>query len=270
MSTFSLTEFQTCEKGLSDGLQTLGLKLNLLDQAIVGFKGSPWIPDVLEEPIKEAGRAIWDALKKVYETIKDLVASIWAPVTLYQRSTDWTDLRSVSSAVEADLTPEALSTDTLWYGSAAEAYRKVIPLQQSATSWVSTAEDTLSSSLLSTAAAGLVFYLALAALLVKLIAAAVAAIAAFGSAVFSWAGLLIILEEVGVDSLTVMILVAELTSYIAGEWTGKSGISSVTSDNSSFPGASNGERLWPRGATESYSDATVTDGTASWSIEDPA
>jgi len=106
------------------------------------------------------------------------------------------------------------------------------------------------------------FRYALAAVLVKLIAASAAAIAAFGSAVFSWAGAAIVLEEAGIDTTAIWTAVGAITTFVSGQVAAMATVHSETVDPSSFP---NGR--WPDPTTAAYADGSVKDGKADWSLK---
>jgi hypothetical protein len=148
-----------------------------------------------------------------------------------------------------------------WKGSAATAYGKVILPQGAAADKVGTISDKVSTALQLSAAAGLVFYVAIAAILVKFIAAMITAIAAFGSAVFSWAGAAIIVEEAGVNSALIWAAIGALSAALATQVQQLITIHGELSDQSAFPGGH-----WPDPTTGGYSDGTVKDGDADWSL----
>src|SRR5262249_62359097 len=122
---------------------------------------------------------------------------------------------------------------------------------------IASISDKTATALQICAAAGLAFYVAIGAILVKFIAAMVTAIAAFGSAVFSWAGAALIVEEAGVNSGLIWAAIGALTAALGTQAQQLIGLHGEAVDNSFFPGG-----RWPNPVTGSFSDATVTDGDA--------
>jgi len=112
------------------------------------------------------------------------------------------------------------------------------------------------------ATAGLAFYLALAAVLVKLIIASAAAIAAFGSAVFSWAGAAIVLEEAGTDTAAIWVAFGAITTFVTTQVGAMAALHGETVDPSSFPGG-----RWPDPTAATYADGSIKDGKADWSLK---
>ena len=112
------------------------------------------------------------------------------------------------------------------------------------------------------AGAGLAFYLVVAAVLAKLITATVAAIAAFGSAVFSWAGAGIVLEEAAVNTATIATALTALAGFLATQAAAMITMHSDAVDPTSFP-----EGVWPKANAGQYGDATVKDDDADWSLK---
>jgi hypothetical protein len=102
--------------------------------------------------------------------------------------------------VTDQLKPEAMTAVNSWTGPATTAYKGIIKPPGDAANKIATISDKIAAALQICATVGLTFYVAIAAILVKLIAAMVTAIAAFGSGVFSWAGAALVIEEAGVNS----------------------------------------------------------------------
>ncbi|MCP2257107.1 hypothetical protein LX15_000792 [Streptoalloteichus tenebrarius] len=98
-------------------------------------------------------------------------------------------------------------------------------------------------------------------IVVKFVGAMATAIAAFGSAVFSWAGAALVVEEAGVTSGLVWASVGALTATLGTQAQQLIGLHGETIDTSAFPGG-----RWPNPATGSYDDGSVKDGDAKWSL----
>ena len=94
----------------------------------------------------------------------------------------------------------------------------------------------MATSLSTCASAGLAFYGALALIVVKLIAATIAAIVAFGSVVLSPAGVAIVIEEVSVNTAMVVFVVTTVVAVLAAQSIQAVAIAGAAVDSDSFPG----------------------------------
>jgi hypothetical protein len=93
----------------------------------------------------------------------------------------------------------------------------------------------------------LTFYVAIAVILVKFIVAMVAAIAAFGSGIFSWAGAALIVEEAGVNSGLIWAAIAALAAALGTQAQQLISLHGEAIDNSTFPGGH-----WPDPTPTAY------------------
>jgi hypothetical protein len=152
--------------------------------------------------------------------------------------------------------------DTDWSGKARDAYLSAAGAQSAAAARIASIAGGTSVNLATCAGAGLIFYIVLSGVLVKLIAATVAAIAAFGSAVFSWAGAAIILEEAGVNTAIIVTALTTLAGFLGTQAAAMITMHGDAVDPTSFP-----EGVWPKANSGQYSDATVKDGDADWSLK---
>jgi hypothetical protein len=170
------------------------------------------------------------------------------------------DIKGKANGVSTDLSSQSLVVDDSdWSGRARDAYLVAAGAQSAAAGRIGSIAGSTSLNLLACAGAGLAFYIVLAGVLAKLIAAT---IAAFGSAVFSWAGAAIVLEEAGVDTAVIVTAVSTLAAFLGAQATAMITMHGDAVDPTSFPGG-----VWPKSNTSRYSDATVTDNDADWSLE---
>jgi hypothetical protein len=158
--------------------------------------------------------------------------------------------------------PAALTVDYHWQGRAAEAYKTVIPAHNAASARIGVMADKAQTALGWSVSAALAFYAGLLLLVIRLIAAFVGVLAILGTVVFSWAGLALALKEAGVKAAEIGALVVLLATAIGTQVIQLGNLHSEAADASAFPGGH-----WPGSLTDRYSDATVTDGDAEWSIE---
>jgi hypothetical protein len=106
--------------------------------------------------------------------------------------------------------------------------------------------------------------MALGVIVVKFIAAAVAVIAALGSIALSWAGLLLIVEEAGVNTGLIIAAVASLTALLGAQASQIAVMHGESIDNSVFPSG-----RWPESTAGTFSDWSVLGGGAPWQLANP-
>jgi hypothetical protein len=180
---------------------------------------------------------------------------------MFRYAWEWMDVKGMATDVSSRLRPEALTVDRYWRGPAFDGYAGTIVPQANAAARIGAIADKTGMSLGACGAAAAAFYLALGVIVVKFIAAAIAAIAAFGSAVFSWAGAAIIVEEAAVNTAAITTAVGLLMAVLTAQATVMVVLHGEAADGTSLPGAH-----WPGARSDRFSDATVTDGDADWSV----
>ncbi|MGW1161016.1 hypothetical protein ACWD5Q_23540 [Streptomyces sp. NPDC002513] len=141
-----------------------------------------------------------------------------------------------ASSVAGEIAPEALVAPKHWSGDAATAYTTSVKGQPAAATQIETSADKIAGALNICAVAGMAFYVALGAILAKFITVTIAAIAALGSVVFSWAGAVMIVEEAGVNAALITAAVAALVAVIGAQAQQMAIIEGEAVDNSAFPG----------------------------------
>lgn len=191
-----------------------------------------------------------------------MLEGVAAPVLMWSYANEWERVRGEATLVQGSVRPEVLVVDGHWKGGAADAYVRAVKLQGEAAGRIGAAAHVAAQQLEIAAGAGLAFYLAIGVILAKFIAAMVTAVTAFGSVAFSWAGLLLAVEEAAVTPALITAAVGALTTLLGLQTNALVNIQGEQLDASVFP---NGK--WPPARTETYSDATVTDGDAEWSFE---
>lgn len=173
---------------------------------------------------------------------------------------EWTHIRAEVTAVAGALSPASRQAQLHWRGAAADAYQAIVPAHAGAASrlgivadaiqyglgWSASAVATLYARLLATVLAGLA---AISAALAAAIASKSVAAVVF---VFTAAAaLLIALGDLFVDAVRSGGQAATFMTDALSEMR----------DNSVFP-----EGRWPAPQNGTFSDATVLDGDADWSL----
>jgi hypothetical protein len=259
---FSEAQFNSVVAQISKGMDDLSAKIAEVPRAAQAAVDHWYIPDFVQDAIMWLARKITELATWLWDKIKEVLRGVAAPISFFFRSFEWQDVRSLATKVGGQLKPGVLTTvGNTWKGSAAIAYGKVIQPQGAAADKVGAISEKISTALRASAAAGLLFYLAVAAILVKFIGATIAAIAAFGTAIFSWAGVAIIVEEAAVNSAVIWGAIGALNIALGTQVDQLITVHGELSDQSAFPGGH-----WPDPTTSSYRDGTVKDGDADWSL----
>lgn len=263
--SFSEAEFNAVVQQINKGMADLSTKISQVPPAANSAMNHWYIPGYIKDAIRWLAEKIVDLAKWIWDKITEVLKGVAAPVYFFINSFEWQDVRGLATKVGGQLKPMVLtSVGNTWKGSAATAYGKVILPQGTAADRLGAVSDKVSTALQLSAAAGLVFYVAIAAILVKFIAAMVTCIAAFGSAVFSWAGAALIVEEAGVNSALIWAAIGALSAALATQVQQLVTVHGELEDITAFPG--NGGGHWPNATTGGYSDGTVKDGDADWSL----
>jgi hypothetical protein len=259
---FSRAEFEAVVAEISAGLEDFAGKLDRILPVATAAMNRWYIPD----DVRQAG--LWIATKTVevgrylLNLFIDVVKGTVAPVVMFYDAWQWMDVRGAATGMSAALSEQHLAVDNSdWSGQARDAYVKVVAAQSQAAARIGSIASSTSVHLLACAAAGAAFYVALAVVLAKLIAAAAACIAAYASAVFSWAGAALMIEEAGFTTASITAAVTTLTAFLGAQATSMVNLHGEAVDSTSFPGG-----RWPRANTGEYNDATVKDGDADWSL----
>jgi len=198
---FSKAQFEALIAEINTGLDDLTGRLDQVEPAAAAAAASWYVPPGVAEGIVWLGRETVEIGKRMVQLFLDILKGATAPVFMFIDAWDWTDVRGSASGVASALTAQHLVVDDSdWSGKARDAYVDSVASHETAASRIGSIASSTSVHLLACAAAGAAFYATLAVVLAKLIAAATAAVVAFGSAVFSWAGAAIVLEEAGVNT----------------------------------------------------------------------
>ncbi|AEV86666.1 hypothetical protein ACWT_5649 [Actinoplanes sp. SE50] len=260
---FSVAQFEAVIAEINQGKQTYDAKIAQVIPAADHLASQWWVADVIAEAIHYLAKETVDLATEIGNFILDLLKGCGAPIFMFRDSWTWTDIKSGFSAVSTQLTTQNLVVDdSKWAGDAKDAYLTVAEAQSAAAGRLSSIAGNTSNSLLECAIAGSAFYLTVAAVLAKLIVAAAASVAAFSSAIFSEIGAMIFLEEGGVNITALATAAGLLSGFLGDQARVMISLHSDSSDPANFPGG-----MWPRTNASAFSDATVKDGDADWSLK---
>ncbi|WP_067508250.1 hypothetical protein [Actinoplanes sp. TFC3] len=260
---FSTAQFEATLREIESGMATFSANLNKIPPAAQQATNHWFITDAAAEAITWLATKTVEVGQEILDWIIDLLKGAAAPIYMAIDGFTWMDVRGAANIVGANLTDQNLSIDNSeWSGSARDAYGKTVGAQSAAASRIGSIASTTSTNLFACAVAGAAFYATLAAVLAKLIAATVAVIAAYASAAFSWAGAALMLEEAGVNTAIIATAITTVLGFLGAQAAAMTALHGEAVDPTSYP---NG--VWPKSNSDQYSDATVKDGDADWSLK---
>lgn len=243
MTGFSVAQYESVADRLQSGVEKLSQKSSELTPTARKAGDKWYITQKIADAIMWVAKKMEEIAKWLLKKIEEAMVAIFAPVTLFKRSLDWmNDVKPPASTVQGNTDFKALKAHLQWEGPAATTYTNAVRGQSSAAGRISTIAGSVSSSCAICAGAGLLFYIALAAILVKVISATVAALGALVSGFGAPVAAGIFAEEATVDSAAVWAAVSALGVALGTQVKELLRIKSDAQDNSDFPGGK-----WPKG-----------------------
>ncbi|PRY24021.1 hypothetical protein [Pseudosporangium ferrugineum] len=260
---FSQAQYEAVIREIETGLKTFEGQLAQVIPAANSAAGRWYVPPPVAEGFKWIAEKTVEVGKAILDWFIDLLKGAVAPIFMFIDSWRWMDIKGKANGVATDLSTQNLVVDdTDWSGKSRDAYLAAAGAQSSAAARIGSIAGSTSLNLLACAGAGLAFYIVLAGVLAKFIAALAVSIAGMGSGIFSGPGIALFLEEVGVNTTVIVTATSTLAAFLGAQVAAMITLHGDAVDPSSFP---NG--VWPMSNTSQYSDATVKDGDADWSLK---
>ncbi|WP_078325654.1 hypothetical protein [Mycobacteroides salmoniphilum] len=210
----------------------------------------------LSDLIRQAGNLLIQALNKCIDLLDKIVKSIFVIPRLFYKSSQWSDISGKANTAGADITAIPGKLDDYWKGDAATNYSQAVGPQSTAAGRIGSISNSMRTSSLTVAGAGVVFGVAVVGATVTLIvalgAAAAAAATVVGAPPAGAAGGVAATTWVGI----VTALVGGVTALTVAQGTQISNLHAELQSGAGFPNGG-----WPKAtANGEYSDASVTDG----------
>lgn len=198
------------------------------------------------EPVDEGIQALAVAAEELVKTVEKLLKSIVAPVRVGLMSFEWSDkVQGPATAVAANTRWQELSALDHWEGKAADQYRRKATGQPAAATRIGEIASAVSEQLMVAAGAGVVFYVAVAACVVKMLKALELALNAIRSGAGVLLGIAIGLAELRITKTQLGLIGTAFTAYIVDQGKNMLGLIDPTNDWGQFPG-----HKWPSGVLE--------------------
>lgn len=259
---FSKAQFEAVLADITAGLSTLSDNLDRVGPAATAAANRWYVPPPVADAILSLANEIIDIGQELLRLFVDVLKGSIAPILMFHDAWQWMDVRGAASGVASALTQHHLVVDDSdWSGKARDAYVNSVASHGAAAARIGSIASSTSTSLIGCALAGSTFYVTLAIVLAKLIVATAAAVAAFGSAVFSPVGAALVLEEAGVNTAIIGTALTTLGVFLAAQAGAMVALHGEAVDAGAFPSGD-----WPSANSGTFGDATVTDGDADWSL----
>jgi len=260
---FSQAQYEAVIREIESGVKTFERQLAQVIPAANSAVGHWYVPPAVAQGFTWIAEQTVEVGTAILNWFLDLLKGAVAPIFMFIDSWRWMDIKGKANGTAADLSTQNLVVDDSdWSGKARDAYLAAAGAQSTAAARVGSIAGNTSNALLGCAIAGLGFYVVLAGVLAKLIAALAVSIAGMSSGIFTAPGIALFLEEAGVNTAIIVGAVATLGAFLAAQASAMITLHGDAVDPTSFP---NG--VWPTSNTGQYSDSTVKDGDADWSLK---
>jgi len=237
--TFSIAEFEAAIDKINRAMDDISAKMDEIPSVANNTIDHWYIPDFVADGIIWLAEKMLELAQQIWDKLVEVLKGVAAPVYFFNYAMDLNTVASTADLTEANLSDAQIAEEDQWSGKAATAYRSEVGPQRDAVGELGTIAEQMKSSLIWAAVAGLAFYVGLGVIVVKFVIAMVAAIAALGSVVFSWAGAALIAEEAGVNIAAIAGLVGALL-LLLGDQVKEMGDLQNAASSDKFPGGK-----WP-------------------------
>jgi hypothetical protein len=161
-------EFQEILRKVQEGLNEIPKQFQLLIDNI--NRSLDWVPGWAMRGINTALEAVRDFIGKVLTEIGKFITQPGVPWTLWNHGNSWTDNVGAKASNHQDVfTLNSMATDDQWSGTAANAYKNVLPPQSKALGMIKAATDEVDDVLTKMAIAIGVAWLAIVSAIVSFV-----------------------------------------------------------------------------------------------------
>ncbi|MEV0355818.1 hypothetical protein AB0H71_07085 [Nocardia sp. NPDC050697] len=260
----SAAQMEQVAQDLIDKVEELG---NLPARIRESFRDAADMPIIryvlrIGDEIIEIGNDFADAISRLWDKFVEAIEGVGAPVAFISTSYDWVDVAKSMNTVASDLEDTAVKVGGYWQGAAAESYSDAIAPQRIAAARMGSIAAAIRSATLTLGVAGVTFYTSLLSIVIAVIVEAVAECLTAGTGVGAIpagiAGLITAAKFAGLVTASISGIFTIIQSTM-----GQVQAVQLELDNSQgFPLGH-----WPATGAADYTDATVLDGDADWSVK---
>lgn len=248
---FSQAQYQAAVDKVNKGVSDISSKIDDVIPAAEAGTNHWYVPGFVKDAVMWLAKELVNIAKDVWNKITELLKGAAAPVRFFIDGYDWENVRSMASGVAGELVVPVMPSTQHWSGDAEQAYAKIIPPQSTAATRIATIADSTAVALDICAVSGMAFYVALGVIVAQFVVQMIAAIVAFGSVAFSWAGVALAVETTTVSSGMIIAAVGALIAALTAQSQQMVSLHGQATDNTAFPGGH-----WPNPNTSSYNYAS--------------
>ncbi|MBO0801575.1 MAG: hypothetical protein J2P25_00655 [Nocardiopsaceae bacterium] len=250
--TFNGAQFEALIEKILHDLDALANDLASLVKAVASAVEQWFIPESVQHAVVSLAEGAAHLLEGFVDMVKHVLEGALAPLELFRIAQVWegANVREIASTVAGDTMSYRMIAQLAWNSTAATKYRYAIYQQSPAAAQVASIADKTASSLNVCAVAGLVFYAAVAHLVITNwwdVAAVIAAAAEGGlnciADVVAFLGLLN--AEISVAELVEAL--SAVATVLGAQESQMAQLAGAASDNSNFP---NGH--WPSAISKNW------------------
>lgn len=262
--TFSTAQYEAALGAIDSGVQKTKTKIGEVKPAAAAAVGHWYVPQGMADAVIWLADKAVDLAQKFLDTILDLLKGAVAPVFMFKDAWTWHGIAGKATTLGSSLDGAQLESriSEHWQGDAVDAYKVSAAPQSTAVNQIGSIAGSMATALTVSAGAALAFYVALGVIIGKFIIAMVGVVVALGSVAFSWAGVLLAVEECGVNGALIAAAVTALLAALGVQVERMIDMHGVLSSGTGFA-----DGAWPQAVTRGFSDSTVKDGDADWSVK---
>ncbi|MBH0776786.1 hypothetical protein [Nocardia bovistercoris] len=260
----SVAQMQQIAEDLVDKVGELS---GMPDKIQVAFNDAAKMPYVryvlrIDDEIMELGKKFANAVRELWNKFVESLKGIAAPAFFISTSYDWLDVAGQANKMAGGLEDTAVKVDGYWQGAAAKAYADAITPQKTAVARIGTVANACRTAMLTIGGAGVAFYASLLGVVLSLVIEATMEVAAAGSGIGAIPAGVAGLVTTAKFATMVVTAITGMVAILNSEITQAQALQVELDNPQGFPSGH-----WPTSNSGGYSDATVTDADADWSVK---
>lgn len=246
-----------------DAMTTLNADLAQYRVAVQRFEaGFHRLAGLIDHPVLRAHPDVLSSGRQLISTLRGYLRGANGPFRVIGTIDGWGEVRGLVSSVSGDLQQAMVSVDYFWKGRAADAYRAIVPPHPFAALRTGFLADRAQSALGWSVGAATAFYIGLVGVVIQLIFVIQGVVAAASTVVLSGPAVSVGAGQLALTAAEVVVFVGLFFAVVTTQIAQVGNLLSEAEDQVAFP-----DGQWPPSTTAHYTDATVTDGDAEWSLE---
>ncbi len=255
-------DFENILKKIREGIEWTKNKLREFPPWVERNLDHAWILGWVKTGVRWCMDQVIGLANWILDRIGDVIVGIAAPMRLMTHIGDWSRVSVLASGVQGALNVQGSAVTYGWSGDAADNYTTACQPQADAAGAIKKAADDTRTAIGLVIAAGLAFSIAMGVVISQWIATMGVSTAAVASVAAAPEGAAVAATDSAVSAAAITAAVTTLAAVIAAEVNAFGAITAAM-DQSKF-----GTGDWPDATAGHFSDGTVTDGDAEWSVDD--